>query len=203
LEGTREPDKVIVVCAHHDCQGASGFPPAIDCPGAQDNASGCAALLELGKYFAKGHPRKTIEFITFGGEEWGLLLSKEYVRFLKDSNRLEKVLACVNLDEVAKGPYFSASGEEPGLNPRINMQRLVTKVLKDMHLPDSLVGPPIASSDHWPFYLEGKPFVYIHPSEYEQYHRSNDVYPDAVEPEAWKKSLTATRMIVEELLRTQ
>ena len=201
LEGSKEPDKVIVVCAHHDCQGALGFPHAIDCPGAQDNASGCAALLELAKYFAERDVPRTIRFITFGGEEWGLLLSKEYVRFLKDANRLENVIACVNLDEVAKGPYFSATGKERELKPKIHMQRLVQKILKDMELSGSSISSPIASSDHWPFYLEGKPFVYIHPSSYPEYHRGNDVYPNAVDLQAWENSVEAARRIVAELQR--
>ena len=55
---------------HRSCHG----------PGAYDNISGGAIIMELCRYFNAHRPKRTMEFIWFGAEEKGLLGSQEYVR---------------------------------------------------------------------------------------------------------------------------
>ena len=70
-------------------------------PGADDNASGVAVLLELAKALAAGErPQRTIVFVAFTGEEAGLLGSKHYVAH--PPFPLEKTIGVINLDTVGR-----------------------------------------------------------------------------------------------------
>ena len=66
--------------------------------GAVDNASGCAALLELARAFVKSKPKRTVVFLSFTGEEKGLLGSKYYVTH--PLYPLERTLAEINIDGI-------------------------------------------------------------------------------------------------------
>ena len=72
LPGTRNPELVYVVSSHYDS--------AADGPGADDNSSGTAALLETAGLLARHPQPATIVFASFTGEEAGLLGSREFVR---------------------------------------------------------------------------------------------------------------------------
>jgi Tol biopolymer transport system component len=72
LEGTTNPELVYVVSSHYDSTAAG--------PGADDDSSGTAALLEAARLLAKHPQPATIIFASFTGEESGLLGSREFVR---------------------------------------------------------------------------------------------------------------------------
>jgi hypothetical protein len=72
LRGTENPELVYIVSSHFDSQAVS--------PGADDNTSGTAALLEAARVLAKHPQPATIIFASFTGEEAGLLGSREWVR---------------------------------------------------------------------------------------------------------------------------
>ncbi len=76
LEGTELKDQYIVVNAHHDHLGM--VQDSIR-PGADDNASGVAMVLELAEAFAKKRPKRSVLFISFDCEEDGLVGSREFV----------------------------------------------------------------------------------------------------------------------------
>ncbi|MDH4301355.1 MAG: M20/M25/M40 family metallo-hydrolase [Nitrospira sp.] len=101
--GTEEPDRVIVVGAHYDT--------VVGSPGADDNASGVAVLLELARLHADTHFRKTVRFVGFTLEEPPFFRSRHmgsrvYTRALKE--RGERVEAMLCLESVG---YYS---QEPG-----------------------------------------------------------------------------------------
>lgn len=77
VQGSQFPDSLILVSAHYDHLGMQG--EAIF-PGANDNASGIAVLLDLAKHYAKpeNRPAYSMAFIAFGGEEVGLIGSRHY-----------------------------------------------------------------------------------------------------------------------------
>jgi aminopeptidase YwaD len=76
VKGTTYPDSFLVFTCHYDHLGQMGNGTYF--PGANDNASGCAMILNLAKYFSQ-HPAKySIAFIAFAGEELGLVGSKYY-----------------------------------------------------------------------------------------------------------------------------
>ncbi|MCX5745629.1 MAG: M20/M25/M40 family metallo-hydrolase [Proteobacteria bacterium] len=94
-----ETDELVVVGAHHDHVGDKHL-------GANDNASGVVALLAIAQAVVQQpKPKRTIVFVTFGGEELGLLGSSHLVAHPPRRVDLAKVVAFVNLDMV--GSYSS------------------------------------------------------------------------------------------------
>jgi len=88
LEG-EAADEVVVVSAHHDTVPGS--------PGATDNAGGCAVVLELARVFAaRGKPKRTIHFCSWGSHETGMHGSEAYLSSLRRSG--SKVVAMINYD---------------------------------------------------------------------------------------------------------
>lgn len=78
VKGTEYPDSLIILSAHYDHLGMMGSE--VYFPGANDNASGTAMLLNLAYHYThKEPPKKTIVFMAFGGEEAGLRGSKYFV----------------------------------------------------------------------------------------------------------------------------
>lgn len=76
IEGTDKADEILTLTAHYD-----SVPEG---PGAYDNMSGCAIIMELCRYFQAHRPRRTMEFIWFGAEEKGLCGSRSYVKDHKE-----------------------------------------------------------------------------------------------------------------------
>ena len=78
FKGSEHPDSFIVFSAHYDHLGQMGKD--VYFPGANDNASGCAMLLNLAKYYSlpQNQPKYSIAFIAFGAEEVGLIGSKHF-----------------------------------------------------------------------------------------------------------------------------
>lgn len=99
-------NEAIIIGAHYDHLGRGGKssldPNSKDVHhGADDNASGVAAMLELARQFRKDkNNKRTIIFIAFGGEEEGLLGSKAYVN--NPVFPLEKTIAMINMDMVGR-----------------------------------------------------------------------------------------------------
>ena len=104
LRGSEFPDEIVMIGAHRDAWG----------PGAADNVSGTASVLEAARALAaqarRGvRPRRTVVFATWDAEEWGLIGSTEYVE--DDSARLWRGgVAYLNQDAAALGPVFGAGG---------------------------------------------------------------------------------------------
>jgi len=99
IPGSSRSDSVIIVCAHYDHLGA--FADSVYFPGANDNASGTAMLLNLAQSIKVVHPNHTFVFIAFSGEEEGLIGSKYYSE--QPLFPLDKTIFLVNLDMVASG----------------------------------------------------------------------------------------------------
>jgi Zn-dependent M28 family amino/carboxypeptidase len=104
LPGTEQPEKRIIVSAHYDSinlrasltkAAKAAEAPA---PGADDDASGTAVVLELARVMSQYRFRKTIVFIAFGGEEIGLVGSTRYAARAKAAS--EQIEAVFNNDIV-------------------------------------------------------------------------------------------------------
>lgn len=76
VKGTAQPDSFIFITAHYDHLGGMGKDTYF--PGANDNASGVALLMNLAHYYAAHPPKYSIAFICFAGEEAGLIGSKYF-----------------------------------------------------------------------------------------------------------------------------
>ena len=167
LKGTS--DKHVVIGAHMDHLGLDGDGDAYN--GADDNASGTTAILELAEAFGKSKtkPKDTIVFIAFNAEELGLLGSKHYV-----NNPLLPLDDCklmINLDMVGRlrGTTVTAQGG--------NLSRSVTQLvdkLDDNYPFDVNITVPGNRSDHAPFNWNGVPVLFFHTGTHPQYHRITD-----------------------------
>lgn len=91
IRGTKYPDQVIVISAHTDS--------VLYNTGADDNASGCAFVLELARCFSKIKPARTIRFISYGVEEKLSVGAYTHMRSLGTSGAA-KIVFCLNADSI-------------------------------------------------------------------------------------------------------
>lgn len=98
LPGTTRPNEWYIVCGHYDSISES---PSTAAPGAEDNASGTAGVLELARVLADEPQQATLKFIAFSGEEQGLFGSNAYVQSLIASGDLSKVQGVINMDMIS------------------------------------------------------------------------------------------------------
>lgn len=90
---------IVIICAHLDSINNDEGPQS-EAPGADDNASGSAGLLEIARILATQNSRHDLRLILFGGEEEGLIGSKHYVNRLSSSDR-SRIRAVINMDMIA------------------------------------------------------------------------------------------------------
>ncbi|PIU19633.1 MAG: hypothetical protein COT18_06480, partial [Elusimicrobia bacterium CG08_land_8_20_14_0_20_59_10] len=98
VEGTDKPDEYLVLSAHYDHLAPVNGKA---CPGADDNASGVALLLELARYYAARPQKRTIIFAAFDAEEEGRIGSKAFVRMLAPELK-RSINADLNFDSVGR-----------------------------------------------------------------------------------------------------
>ncbi len=90
--GTTFPDLIIIICAHFDTQKGV--------PGAVDNATGIAAMLEYARYFSDNPAPYTLKFVAFNAEESGYYGSSYYHRKSLSTGEIGNTLMILNLDMV-------------------------------------------------------------------------------------------------------
>ena len=158
VRGGAQPDSFLVVSAHYDHLGMMGRKTYF--PGANDNASGVALLLELAAHYARpeNRPACSIVFLLFGAEEAGLVGSSYFVQH--PLVPLANIKFLLNLD-------LLGTGEEGAtvVNGQIHkaaFARLTT--LNDAHhyLPRLTARGRAANSDHFPFSEAGVPAFFLY-----------------------------------------
>lgn len=92
-------NQCIIICAHYDSRIKDLADFESRSPGANDNASGVSAILEIARLINKQNLDYTVQFALFSGEEQGLLGSKNYVKFVKENNI--DIYRVINLDMIA------------------------------------------------------------------------------------------------------
>jgi hypothetical protein len=126
LEGNSYPDSICVIGGHYDNNLRTGDPFSV-VPGANDNASGVAAAMEIARVMKENNysPDNTIEFIAFGAEEIGLYGSIDYVTYARP--RLKNVRLMLNNDMIAYQPGANQSDWIVNINDYDNSHYLRTK----------------------------------------------------------------------------
>jgi hypothetical protein len=175
-------DEVVVVGAHHDHVGrgffgSAGGPTAQGQihPGADDNASGTSALLEMAEALAGDDepPRRSILFLSFSGEELGLLGSAYYVEH--PLIPLKQVIAMVNCDMV--GRYDPARTLQiGGVGSGKGLQELVDKANGRYGLSLSWDPSGVAPSDNTSFFLKKIPVLFFFTGIHDDYHTPRDTW---------------------------
>jgi aminopeptidase YwaD len=203
ISGERFPDEVVILGAHHDSVGAVGMPAAMNSPGACDDASGVAILLEMARAYARKRPERTLWFCSFGGEERHQVGSSAYVRILNESKALNRVIAYLGVDQAARGDTLRllASGSEPHLLPEIDLRGILGSAAEDLDLTrefDTFGPAPVhAASDHWPFFYAGIPAFLTGWHPFDDWHRSSDDFDSCVEDDEF----LATAELMDEMVR--
>jgi Zn-dependent M28 family amino/carboxypeptidase len=165
-----DSDSTVVFSAHYDHVGHMGFKTYF--PGANDNASGVAMLLNLAKLLSKEKNLKyTVVFMFFSAEELGILGSKYYVDY--PLFPLESIKFLINLDMVGTGDEGikvvngSVFDKEFTLLSDLNF--------KFQYLPDVQSRGAAANSDHYFFYKNGVKSFFIYTlGKYKEYHNLHD-----------------------------
>ncbi|MCO6500538.1 MAG: M20/M25/M40 family metallo-hydrolase [Vicingus serpentipes] len=157
VPGTLYPDSFIVFSAHYDHLGKMGDD--VYFPGANDNASGVAMLLDLATYYArKEPPKKTMVFIAFGAEESGLVGSKYFVEH--PTIELKKIKFEINLDVIGTGDEGIMVVN--GAIHEKEFQRLQTINTKNNYVAAVKKRGKAANSDHYWFSEKGIPAFFIY-----------------------------------------
>lgn len=196
LEGNVDPEDVVILGCHHDSQGALGFPKEVTSPGANDNASAIAIFIELARYYREKGCPKTLWFISFGGEERNLILSRDYARTLNESKQLDKVVAYLGIDQAAYGDVLRllSSADEAHLKPSLNLRPILEEVAGELRLHDRFdawgPAPVHAASDHWPFYFSGVPSFLTGWHPFPAYHRGTDTIEQCREDDKFLATMT-------------
>lgn len=152
--GTRD---LVIVTAHLDSINHQEGPSKI-APGADDNGSGSAGLLQMARVFQNYSSVHDLRFIFFGGEEQGLLGSQQFVANLSASER-QRIRAVVNMDMIgclnSPSPSVLLEGASISQNVIDGLQAAATTYTQ-LDVQTSL--NPYAS-DHVPFIQNGIPAV--------------------------------------------
>ena len=175
-------DECVIVGAHYDHLGFGGensaSPEQIGQPhlGADDNASGTAALLEIARAFAAEAPaRRTVVFAAFSGEELGLLGSAQFVKTPPAGCPLGKMQLMVNLDMVGRPQqgklYVHGVDTAKGLRETVKEQ---ADRAPPIALRVEVGGDGFGSSDNTSFYAKDVPVLYLFNGAHADYHRVSD-----------------------------
>ena len=167
--------EVVVVGAHYDHLGRGGFG-ALDTGtaihnGADDNASGTAALLEIGRLLARRKPGRTIVLVAFSGEELGTLGSSYFVQH-PVPQPIDSLYAMLNLDMVGrlKNARLMALGAATAQEFPALLDSLNTPAKFDLRASGDGWGP----SDHAVFFATRHPVLHFFTDLHEDYHRATD-----------------------------
>lgn len=145
-------------------------------PGANDNASGTASMLELARVFSLRDYPYTLRFVAFGAEEIGLHGSRHYVDQLSPEERRVTV-AMINLDMVGVGDAWRFGGTD-------SLVQRALQVANELNLPAARLGASLnRASDHANFMNAGIPSLFVYRTDDPNYHSPND-RPEHVDPKA-------------------
>ncbi len=190
---------LIVLSAHFDHLG-QGWPDVRDGfegqihPGADDNASGVAVMLEVARSLVESSPERCIVFLATSAEEAGLLGARHYI-YTVGKSPARKILANVNLDTVGRAGTKimvfggSSATEWPEL---LAAAEAVTGVETE------LVTQEITASDHTAFLEAGIPAVHLFGSATGDYHRPSDT-ADKIDSAGLLRVAALTRQVILDL----
>ncbi len=170
-------DETIIIGGHYDHIGFGDYGSRARSRrgqvhnGADDNASGTAAVLELARRIADGPPpARRIVFICFSGEERGLLGSKHYVQH--PLYPLENTIVMLNFDMI--GTVRNNRVEINGVGTGAEFLPLVQQADDESELDVKVVANSFGGSDHLPFYRKQIPVMFCFTGVTDRYHTPDD-----------------------------
>jgi len=216
VKGTTKPEEIILVGAHYDSVKGS--------PGANDNATGVAAVLVLSKILAQARPLRTLRFVTFvneeppyfqtpdmgsrvyakrsrqKGENIILMMSLETIGYYTDESQSQRYPPPLNLIYPSTGNFIAiVSNTQNGSWVR----KVIGVFRKQAQFPSegaSLFGwlPGVGWSDHWAFWKEGFPAIMVTDTALFRdpfYHSANDT-PDHIHYEHVARVVSGLQQVI-------
>jgi len=219
LVGSETGGKTVVVGAHYDSVETS--------PGANDNASGVAAVLELARLSKGSKPRKTLRFVLFVNEEppyfqtesmgslvyarqlrrdhvpVSAMISLETIGFYSDAPDSQKYPVLLGLLYPNRGNFIGFVGNP---SSRALLRQVVRKFRETTRFPSEGVAAPegwpgVGWSDHWSFWQEQYPAIMVTdtaPFRYPYYHTPFDT-PNRVDFGKMARVINGVRRVLEAL----
>ena len=206
ITGTTRHEEIVIVGAHYDAVAHTFDDPAVGTPGANDNASGVAALLALARRFAGRKTERTLRFVAFTNEEPPYFQTDQmgslvYARRCRRRN--ENLTSVVILETLGYytnrpnsqqypppiGAFYPSTGNFVAVVGNVDSRRLVRRVVDSFRrqgtfpceggaVPGNIDG--VGWSDHWSFWQAGYEAVMLTdtaPFRYPYYHHTLDT-PD-------------------------
>ena len=177
IKGTQHPEKYIVISAHHDHLGIINGEIY---NGADDDASGTAAVIALAAYFKDRSPKHTLIFAAVDAEEIGSLGAEH---FLKNYSNKSNIALNINLDMIAHSDYdpeLFACGLHYHPNLRDPLEDIYSEKIIFLFGHDDPDNKEQSdwtySSDHRVFHDENIPFIYFGVPDHKDYHRHTDTF---------------------------
>lgn len=222
VRGTERPEEIVVIGAHYDTVPGS--------PGADDNASGVAAVIELARHFRTRPQPRTLRFVAFANEEPPYFMTPNmgsYAYAAHCRERGDDITAMISLDGIA---YFTDAPESqrfPAPGPGLIYPNRGTFIgfvsrLRDMALVKRAIGgfrsrasipsegtalpaglPGIGWSDHWSFWQHDYPAMMVTdtlPFRYPHYHSPQDT-PDQLDYTRLARVTAGLEAAIEHLAR--
>jgi len=221
IRGGARASEIVLVGAHYDS--------APGAPGANDNGSGVAAVIELARLFAAEKPARTLRLVAFVNEEppfyhTDAMGSRHYARRSKE--RGENILAMLSLETIGYYSDWSGSQRYPfplgffypstgnfiafvsNLTSRALLHETLASFRRHAGIPSEGVAAPafipgVDWSDHWSFWQEGWPALMVTdtaPYRYLHYHTGEDT-PDKVDYERLARVVTGLHGMLRELVQ--
>jgi hypothetical protein len=202
VRGSEHPERYLVVTAHYDHLGVRNGEIF---NGADDNASGTAALLSMAAHFRANPPRHSIVFAALDAEEMGLQGARAWVA--APPVPLERILVNVNMDMISRNDrnelYAAGTYHTPALRPYVETvaARAGVNLRMGHDRPDLPPGDDWTnSSDHGAFHAVGIPFIYFGVEDHPDYHRPTDVFAN-IQPGFYVRAAATVLDFVRELDR--
>lgn len=221
IRGDKKPQEILVIGAHYDT--------VADCPGADDNTSGVAGLLELARLLRHSHPARTLRFVAFVNEEppWfqtedmgSLVYAKELKR------RGENVVAAISLETIGMYSDQEGSQQYPAVLGTVYpkkgnfiafvgnvgsaelVRRAVAAFRKSVNFPVEGAAAPAAVtgvswSDHWSFWEQGYPAIMVTdtaPFRNPHYHQPSDA-PGTLDFDRMARVVSGMKGVINDLAR--
>ncbi len=220
ISGNVKANEIVIVGAHYDT--------VFDCPGANDNASGVAALLALARAFSGKEISRSLRFVAFVNEEppffqSGMMGSMVYAKRCRE--RCEKIVAMLSLETIGYyseqpnsqhypfpvGFFYPSTGNFIAFVGNISSRGLVRKVVESFRhqvqfpseggaWPGIITG--VGWSDHWSFWQVGYPAIMITDTalfRYPYYHSAQDT-PDRIRYDHLTRVVDGLKLVLVDLV---
>ncbi len=189
IKGRKYPEKYLVITAHYDHDGIRNGQIY---NGADDNASGTAALFAIASYFQKNTPDHSLLFVAFDAEEKGLLGARHFVANLPVKK--ESIVLNINMDMIARGDkgelYAAGAFLYPQFRPALEAVQKKAKVKLLLGHDDPKLGRDdwTNQSDHAAFHREKIPFIYFGVEDHPDYHKPTDDF-EKIDPDFYVRAV--------------